>query len=152
DRLFPAAVLPTNPDHAADELRRAAGLGFKVGMIRPFDAQGRYPNQPMFEPLWRAFEDTGLVVAMHNLVSIGAPDGYRGPQWSPGQYIDRFEDSSVNRLTSQTLSFVHEAQTWLPSVLLTDFFERHPGITRMAVMEGNAAWAPSLLEELDRGV
>jgi hypothetical protein len=42
--------------------------------------------------------------------------------------------------------------TWLANVLLSGFFERYPGITRMAIMESNAAWLPLLLEQCDKAV
>ena len=44
-RLFGAAFLPAQ-DAAltAKEIHRAAGLGLPVGLIRPIDAQAKYPN------------------------------------------------------------------------------------------------------------
>ena len=90
-RLFPAGVLPLhNPLMAAEELHRVAKLGFPVGLIRPVDIQGRYPNQASITPLWRAFEETGLVCAMHGLVFPNNHLGTATPrQWTPGQVVQR---------------------------------------------------------------
>src|SRR5262245_19937210 len=69
DRLFGAALLPVqDPERAAKEIYRAHGLGHPVGLIRPIDANAKYPNQVRqammqgggdFDPVFRAFEETG---------------------------------------------------------------------------------------------
>jgi len=79
ERLFPAALLPLqDPQATARELRRAASRGFPVGLLRPIDAQGCYPNdvgaptgalQPGaagagMDPVFRAFEETGIVLGV----------------------------------------------------------------------------------------
>ena len=151
DRLFPAAILPLqNPQLAAKELRQAAKRGFKVAMVRPIDVQGRYPNKPAFEPLWRAFEETGLVVGMHTLTGGFAHKKTAGESYTPGAFVDLAVNPRQLGAASQTLSFAHESMVWLVNVLLSGFLERHPGITRMAIMESNASWLPMLLEECDR--
>ncbi len=151
-RLFPAAIVPVHRTvSAVKELHRVAKIGFKVAMIRPVDIQGRYPNQADMEPLWRAFEETGLVVAMHPLIYSNF---HLGPlkQWTPGQIVARAVNPNQIGGASQTLCFAHEIMTWATQVLLSGFLERHPGITRMALMECNASWLPMLLERLDKGV
>jgi predicted TIM-barrel fold metal-dependent hydrolase len=151
NRLFPAAVLPVqDPERTAAEIRRVSELGFKVAMIRPVDVDDRYPNQPQFDPVWRAFEETGLVVAMHQIAAANKHMNLSGHYFTPGEFLDRIIDHRQISVPSQTLSFVHEAMTWITNALLTGFFDRFPGVTRMAIMESNASWLPSLLEELDR--
>jgi hypothetical protein len=91
ERLFPAAVLPVHsPLTAVGELERVAARGFKLAMLRPVDIQGRYPNLPTYRPLWEAFESTGLVVAIHNLVFSNdhLRSWYKG-QWTPGAFVNR---------------------------------------------------------------
>ena len=155
ERIFPAAALPAQDGElAAQELRRVAEKGFKLAMVRAADIQRRYPNHPNFEPLWNAFEETGLVTAMHSLT---AGEGVQqlasdSKQWSPGMFLERAitpAQMSSQGSRSQTLSFVHEAMTWIPSVLLSGFFERHPKVT-MAIMESNASWLPMLLDSCDK--
>ena len=44
-RLFAAAFLPAqDAGYTVKEIERAAGLGLPVGLIRPIDAQAKYPN------------------------------------------------------------------------------------------------------------
>ena len=151
DRLFPGAPLPLHDaTRAAGEVRRVAKKGFKLAMVRPADAQGRYPNQPVFDPLWDAFEETGLVVAMHTFTNHHFSRSEWASQWAPAEFTQCVINPRQLPDASETLSFIHEAMTWLPNVLLTDFFDRHPGIKAMAVMESNATWLPMVLEELDR--
>ena len=150
DRLYGAAVLPVhNAVLAAEELRQVAQAGFKVAMVRPVDVAGRYPNQPAYEPLWRAFEETGLVVGMHSLVTGTNALNPTGQQWSPGMFLDRAVNPKQMAGASQTMSFIHEAMTWVANVLLSGFLDKYPAM-RMAIMESNASWLPMLLEELDR--
>src|SRR5256712_1621661 len=45
DRLFPAGWLPLQDlQYTCEELERIAEIGFRVALIRPIDARGRYPN------------------------------------------------------------------------------------------------------------
>ena len=158
ERLFPAALVPVqDPERARGELERVAALGFRVGLLRPIDAQGRYPNdigapvgtfrpgarQVGLDPLFRAFEETGVVLGMHTFPAakphaVAAP----GTMASPGELLLH---AGVD---SQTLSFVYEAQTWLAQVLLSGFLDRYPRL-KMAVFESNAQWLPALLEHCD---
>ncbi len=157
DRLFPAAALPVqNPLFAAEEVRRVAKMGFRVALLRPVDIQGAYPNQASYEPLWNAFEETGIACGMHSLTSgvgvQGLDSSHR--QWSPGIFQERVLDGRQMQSEgskSQTIGFIHEAMTWMCNVLLSGFLERHPGVT-MAIMESNAGWLPMLLEECDKAV
>jgi predicted TIM-barrel fold metal-dependent hydrolase len=152
ERLYSCAALPSqNPVLAADELRRVAKRGFKVAGLRAALIHGRYPNQPIFEPLWQALEETGIVAGMHSLPQQD-PDRFQssGTAWKPPSLLDRAIGSGQIQGGGQTLGFAHMAMTWMTSALLSGFFERHPGLTRMAIMESNASWLPMLLEECDR--
>ena len=69
-RLFPCAVLPLQSVEASvAELRRVAKLGFKAAAVRPCFWNGRYPTLPEFDPLWREFEELGVVLAIHTFPS-----------------------------------------------------------------------------------
>ena len=159
ERLFPAALLPVqDPEAAALELRRVAARGFPVGLVRPIDAQGRYPNdvgvpsevlQPGaaragFDLLFRSFEETGLVLGMHAFPA-SRPQRTAGPGLlaSPGEL------ALQAGIDSQTVSFVFESQVWLVQVLLAGLLDRYPRL-RMAIFESNSQWLPSLLEHCDR--
>ena len=152
-RLFAAAFLPAqDPGYTAKEIHRAAELGLPVGLIRPIDAQAKYPNAAApsmmapgaYDAVFRAFEETGMVLGMH---TFPAPN-YQHPLGrdylaSPGELFNRAGTDS------QTFSFVHEMQVWLSQVLLTGLLDRYPKL-KMAVFESNAEWLPYTLETCDR--
>ncbi len=153
DRLFPAAALPLqDAELSVAELHRLAARGFRVAMIRPVDIRGRYPNIPAFEPLWRSFEETGIVTGMHALtvkeVDLTEPLG----SFSPGLMVERALSRGQgghqgNR--SATLGFMHESATWMLNMLLSGFLERYPHLA-VAILESNASWLPMALAAADR--
>src|SRR4029077_6052446 len=77
DRLFPAGWLPLqNVPYTCQELERIAGMGFRVALVRPIDARGKYPNYifptttggaptSTMDRVFRTFEETGIVLGMH---------------------------------------------------------------------------------------
>ncbi len=69
---------------------------------------------------------------------------------SPGELTSRATDPKVGqRIDAQALSFVFEAQVWLVQVLLSGFLDRYPKL-RMAILESNASWVPSVVAHCDR--
>ena len=87
DRLFPAGWLPLQDlQYTCEELERIAKLGFRVALIRPIDARGRYPNYifPSFtggsptntmDKVFRKFEETGIVLGMHTFPALNPEIG-----------------------------------------------------------------------------
>ena len=158
DRLYGAAVLPVqSPELAARELRRVAKQGFPVALIRPIDARGHYPNHigralpipafdagSSFDPLFRAFEETGMVLGMHSF-----PAGVMGRTAGAGLLASPGELLNYAGTSSQTLSFIYEMQVWLAQVLLSGFLDRYTRL-RMLVFESNSQWLPYLLKTCDR--
>jgi predicted TIM-barrel fold metal-dependent hydrolase len=171
DRLFPAGWLPLQDLHyTCRELERLAGLGFRVALVRPIDARGRYPNYifPSFtggsptntmDKVFRAFEQTGIVLGMHTFPALNpemTPVQYRRalpdvPMTSPGELIARAgQGASGGRMVDvQTMSFIYEAVAWLAQVLLSGMLDLYPKL-RMAVFESNSSWLPVLLDHWDR--
>src|SRR5919201_3622912 len=165
-RLFPCAVLPLQSLEASiAELRRVAALGFKAAAVRPCFWNGRYPTLPEFDPLWREFEATGVVLAMHTFPSREAltPEwgermsrarGHSGQGllftdeavvYSPGQFVSNITavmDPAID--ASETLGFLMEAMTWVTVVLQTGWLEKFPRL-KTAVLESNASWLPLIL-------
>jgi len=164
-RLFPCAVLALQSvEHAIEELRRVAALGFKAAAVRPCFWNGRYPTLPEFDPLWREFEDLGIVLAMHTFQSREALT----PEWaqriattrgagtgllftdeavvySPGQFVSNIVFGMEPTIdASESLGFIFEAMTWLTTVLMTGWLEKFPRI-RCTVLESNATWLPLVL-------
>ena len=69
------------PQYTVKEIQRAAGLGLPVGLIRPIDAQAKYPNAAApsmmangaYDEVFRAFEETGMVLGMHTFPAPNYP-------------------------------------------------------------------------------
>ena len=166
NRLFPCAILPLQSvDASIEELRGVAKRGFKAAAVRPCFWNGRYPTLPEFDPLWREFEDLGLVVAMHTFPSrealtpewaqrMAAARGHSGQGllftdeavvYSPGQFVSNITaamDPAID--ASETLGFVMEAMTWVVTVVQTGWLEKFPKL-KAAVLESNASWLPLIL-------
>jgi uncharacterized protein len=161
ERLFPAGWLPLqNPEYTKQELERLANKGFRVALVRPIDARGKYPNQIFptlgagtmrntMDKVYRAFEETGIVVGMHTFPALQAEPGPLVV--SPGDLIARTGDMQLGgrMVDVQTLSFIFEAMTWLAQVLLSGFLDIYPKL-KMAIFESNSSWLPELLEHCDR--
>lgn len=65
DRFAPAAILPTlNVPKAVDEVHRLAKMGFRV-VSAPIGIKGQPYSLPVYEPLWSALEETGIVFSLH---------------------------------------------------------------------------------------
>ncbi len=154
DRLYGAALLPVqDPVRTAKEIHRAKALGHPVGLIRPIDAQAKYPNEVRqammagggdYDEVFRAFEETGMVLGMHTFPAPSMPHPLgAGYLTSPGELFTRAGTDS------QTFSFIHEMQVWLSQVLLSGFLDRYDRL-HMAVFESNAEWLPYTLETCDR--
>src|SRR5712664_4421773 len=165
-RLFPCAVLAIQSvEQSIAELRRVAKRGFKAAAIRPCFWNGRYPTLPEFDPLWREFEATGMVLAMHTFPSREAltPEwgermaqarGHSGQGllftdesvvYSPGQFVSNITaamDPAID--ASETLGFLMEAMTWVTVVVKTGWLEKFPRL-KAAVLESNASWLPLIL-------
>lgn len=154
ERLYGAALLPVqDPVGTAKEIFRAHELGHPVGLIRPIDAEAKYPNainKAMlqgggdYDEVFRAFEETGMVLGMHTFPAPGRPHPL-GPDYlcSPGDLFTRAGTDS------QTFSFIHEMQVWVAQVLLSGFLDRYSRL-KMAVFESNSEWLPYTLESCDR--
>jgi predicted TIM-barrel fold metal-dependent hydrolase len=168
DRLFPAAWLPLqSPSATVGEIERVAERGFRMGLIRPIDARHRYPNQigagglmggigggASFDHVFKALEETETVLGMHTFPAPDPASYYDGEELdymvSPGELSTRATDPAVGqRMESQALSFIFEAQAWLVQVLLSGFLDRYPRL-HMAILESNSSWLPSVLAHCDR--
>ncbi len=153
ERLYFAALIPMqNPQFAVDEVYRVAAKGCRVGLIRPMDAMGNYPLQPKYEPVWNALEDTGMVYGMHPFPASGfaKPPGY-SEQYSGAELIRRTISTSgiPHSFLTNVQNFQAEASLWVTMVLMSGFFDKHPGINA-AVFEASSTWLSFLLDECDK--
>jgi len=170
ERLYPAGWLPLQDVHyTCEELRRIARLGFRVALVRPIDAHGRYPNYifpgavsgaptATMDRVFRTFEETGIVLGMHTFPSLNPELGAQARlpvppvnTTSPGELLGRAgEMHTGGRMVDvQTMSFIYEATAWLAQVLLSGMLDLYPKL-RMAIFESNSSWLPTALEHWDR--
>jgi predicted TIM-barrel fold metal-dependent hydrolase len=152
-RLYPAAILPVqNPDYAIEELRRVAELGFKAGLVRPIFSGTKYPTLPEFDPLWKEFENLGIVLGMHTFPSRGEAmspelDQRMGANrkrlfgdeevlvYSPGQFVANIMQLMGSRQAGDAaFGFIAEAMTWTAVVLMTGWLEKFPNL-KVAILE-----------------
>ncbi len=157
-RLYAAASLPVqSPAAAAEEIRRTAKLGIKVGLIRPIDARGNYPNRLIrtadaasvatYDLVFRTFQETGMVLGIHAFPT--PPSEPSATVVTPGEFIMRAGEGAVRPPDTQTMSFIYEGMTWLAQVFLSGLLDRYPKL-KMAIFECNATWLPALLDHCDR--
>ena len=78
-RLVGVAMLSSlSTDDAVAELQRVVSLGYQAVMVPCTAPEGRGYNDEVWDPLWAAAEEAGVVVAFH--VGTGAsPKAIRGP-------------------------------------------------------------------------
>lgn len=132
ERRCGVAVIPILHDvpGAVAEMGRAAAAGLRAMMIPTL--WGRKPayHDPVYEPVWAAAEDLGLVVNIHSGGS--SKDILPGPGLVP--------------------IYATEAWWWaarpLWIMIWSGVFDRHPGL-RFAVTEDGAWWLPDLVERMD---
>jgi predicted TIM-barrel fold metal-dependent hydrolase len=131
-RRIGVAVVPITAgvEESVAEIRSAADLGLKGVMIptRWFD-QPAYLD-PVYEPVWAACAEAGLVVHTHS--GAGPADYTLGPGFVS----------------------IYAAEAWwwaarpLWVLLLSGVFERHPTL-RYSIAENGAWWLPDLAKRMD---
>lgn len=155
-RLHGVAILPhLDPERAAAEIRRVATLPHIVGVqVRPNPAMDyKHLNHEIYEPMWTAAEETGLVVGMHPLCSADLPGAIRGMKLNklgtsdiPVQDQDEF--GSDNIFFTQIIGNPVDMMTAITFITAGGVLERHPGL-KVVFLEANGGWIVPWLERLD---
>ena len=134
NRLIGVPMLPETPDGATEELLRLASKGgvrqvtLMIANIKP------KLDDPAWEKLWTALEDTGIILSWHITVFVGKPG---------------------DRVAGKTASVFENTKFFMANFLepFVDLFawgilERHPKL-RLVMAEAGTGWLPWLVEELD---
>ena len=135
NRLTGVAVIPRDPNLAATESRRIAGMGLPGVLVRPNHFDGDYLDAPSWAALYGALEETGGVLAVHEALGLraGATIG-----------SDRFTSFTARHACSHPL----EQMTAMVALTLGGVLERHPAL-RVAFLESGTGWLPYWLARLD---
>lgn len=160
NRIFAAGMLPfQDPVLGIEEVKRLAKRGFRVGLIRPMDAKGRYPNKLFADftrgsvsdvgmhNLFKEVEDSGMVLGMHTFPALPVED--QATIAAPGDLILQMCKGTDRIVDSGSLGFILEGVTWLAQVLLSGFLDMYPKM-KMAIFESNGTWLVPTLEHCDR--
>ena len=134
DRLIGVPMLPETPDAATEELLRLARKGgvrqvtLMIANITP------KLDDPAWEKLWTALEETGIILSWHITVFVGKPG---------------------DRVAGKTASVFENTKFFMANFLepFVDLFawgilERHPKL-KMVMAEAGTGWLPWLVQELD---
>ncbi len=139
DRLIGVPMLPETPDGATEELRRLAaqwppgGGGVRQVTLMIANINPKL-DDPAWEKLWNALEDTGIILSWHITVFVGKPG---------------------DRVAGKTASVFENTKFFMANFLepFVDLFawgilERHPKL-KMVMAEAGTGWLPWLVQELD---
>ncbi|MGC2412839.1 MAG: amidohydrolase family protein [Stellaceae bacterium] len=134
DRLIGAPMLPETPQAATEELLRLhkkGGVRQVTLMIANIDPK---LDDPAWESLWSALEDTGIILGWH---------------------ITVFGPNPKSRAAGKAASVFENTKFFMANFLepFVDLFawgilERHPKL-KMVMAEAGTGWLPWLVQELD---
>jgi uncharacterized protein len=134
DRLIGVPMLPETPEGATEELLRLAAKG-GVRQVNLMIAQIKPKlDDPGWEPLWRALEESRIVLSWHITVFLPVP-GSR----AAGKAASVFEN---------TKGFLNNFLEPFVDLFAWGILERHPKL-KMVMAEAGTGWLPWLVQELD---
>jgi predicted TIM-barrel fold metal-dependent hydrolase len=142
-RLVPVAVLPLqSPSFAIRELRRVAAHGVRAAFVRPSFVDGRFPNQPSYDPLWRALEEHEVAACVHPAA------GSTNPEWScHGAWVERVaQNLRIGHPIAEAAAPFMDSSTFLTAIAFYGHMEVYPKLKLMFAHAG-AAWVPLVLEK-----
>src|SRR5947209_5492689 len=130
--------------------------------MRPNPAvEWRYFNDPVYDPIWAALQDTELPVAFHPFLAPDLPGACQGlklsrPRDAEGRYMDLAEfdnDDSYNRGNStiyftQAIANPVDVMSSICYITSGGVAERFPG-AKFMFLEANGGWLIPWLERLD---
>ena len=140
DRLVPVAIVSViDVDAAVKEVERVAGLGFRAVKI-PISMRERPYNLPLYEPLWAALNDSGMVLSLHAFSE--SVDVY--PE-------DWGEEVGIGGALNHMAMSMVEGQNPVSLLISAGVLQRYPDL-RFIVVECGAGWLAWLLYVLDEQV
>ncbi len=138
-RYVCTATIPLlTPESAVAEIERAAGLGFKAAYFSVAPPLGVEDwNNAIWEPVWSALADTGLVCCYHIGTEPHDASTFNGAYFrGPGGAILNYMETTYG------------GQRAVSKMIASAVFDRHPSLQVM-VSEGGATWGPFVADRLD---
>jgi predicted TIM-barrel fold metal-dependent hydrolase len=123
------------PDRAAAEIRRHADNHRMVQVMLVDNPYNYGFGHPVFHPIYEAAEETGRPIAIH-----GGAGGWANPASTGGGNVTLYFEAHT--LWPQAM------MTHLVSFISHGVFDKHPKL-RLLLIEGGAAWLPSLMWRCD---
>lgn len=134
ERFIGVAILPiVDTQQAIAELHRVADLGYQAVNLPIVPPEGRPYNDPVYDPLWSALEETGVRLCAHTGTG-SEPIIARGQ----GGAVINF---AVNGLPPQAM---------IAYLVGSGVLDRHPDL-HVLLVEGGASWLAALMEHMDEG-
>ena len=140
-RYVPTATIPLlDAEAAAAEVYRAAGIGFHAGYLSVTPSLGAPDwNYDVWEPLWAAFQETGMRVAFHIGTEAHDAKSFHGGYFrGPGGALINYTETTYG------------GQRAVTKMIASGVFDRHPDV-KVIVSEGGATWGPFIADRLDEG-
>jgi predicted TIM-barrel fold metal-dependent hydrolase len=139
ERLLPCMILPWYyPERALEEFHVAKDLGLKIAFCAPTPSVERRWSDKVYDPLWAAMQDAGVVMTFHEFTRIpGATSNFVARKAYKDQY-------AMTYLCGHTV----EAMLSLMDVLLGGICHRFPRL-QIGFVEAHVAWLQGWLEMLD---
>jgi predicted TIM-barrel fold metal-dependent hydrolase len=163
-RLFAAGAVPPMFDAdgvagVAAEIRRVAELPGMVAMfLRPNPSVDWRPfNDPVYDPIWAAAQDTGLPLGFHPFLLPDLPGAAQGlklnrPRQPDGSYVPLEKMDPDGMLTNiyytQAIANPVDVMTTICYLTAGGVCERFPG-AKFIMLEANGGWLVPWLERLD---
>ena len=164
-RLFAAGAIPPMNDadgvaRVAAEIRRVAELPGMVSVfVRPNPSVEWRPfNDPVYDPIWAAAEETGLPLGFHPFLAPDLPGAGRGlyldrARNADGTYValdEMVESPNVINNIYFTQAIANPVDVMMSICYLTagGVCERFPG-AKFIFLEANGGWLVPWLERLD---
>lgn len=136
DRLIGLATLPAHdPGVAVKELQRIRNLGLRGAIFDVFGATTSI-GEPIWEPVWAAAEETGVVLSVHIGGGTHTLD-YRNPKLNRTWRLPAFASVGCIQLDEV-----------LAILIMSGILDRHPAL-RIVLGESSLGWIPFVLERLD---
>ena len=143
-RLFaagavPAMHAPEDVQGVADEIRAVADMPGMVSVfMRPNPAvEWKHFNDPVYDPIWQASQDTGLPIAMHPFLARDLPGACQGLHLPTGVLFSQALANPVRRDGRDHVDLTAGGVC-----------ERFPG-AKFIFLEANGGWIVPWLERLD---